>query len=268
MISKKRMVFVFKITAREFVSGQFFWLVLAAQVLATLFLAVVADVALDETARMYDTLGYFLTSLTGITAGVFVGSHTWARDFSKSGIGELICHFDTKPFDLYLARFVSWAGVLAFFSLIAFTTFGVFLYGFASERFDFKVILIMTLFSTIHSILALSLAQTFGTFLRPALAFIGSFLLLAVGNVSDTLSGVTQLSATEQTRLPLISRWAVDILQIWRPEALVLGQARGVWQLPSAVEAAKSIGWATSMIIAFCCIAFFVTQNRQITERS
>jgi hypothetical protein len=102
-----KILMILRLSFRELLRSHIIWAALSFQVGLSLLMVPIAEVGFDEVGRIYDTLSYFAVCFQGVVVAAFLGSFLWARDSSKTGIGEIFCRSDFGRYALLCTRLVA-----------------------------------------------------------------------------------------------------------------------------------------------------------------
>jgi hypothetical protein len=258
---------ILRLSLRELTRSHIIWAALAMQLGLSILMAPIAEVGFDEAPRIYDTLSYFVVSLLGVAVASFLGAFLWARDSSKTGLGEVFCRQDFGRFSLLASRLAAYAVGLVVFSLAGLVFYAIGLQLYAPGRLSLPALAWMGWLTFWLNLLALSLACCLATLTRPAFAALAAIALIASGGLAESLSGVTSLT---QQDLQMVSPSAAllnSVVKIWQPQSLVIEQRSGEWLLPTAEQGLMAVLWAMGWIAVLMAITFFIVRLRDPQDR-
>jgi hypothetical protein len=262
-----KVLMILRLSFRELLRSHIIWAALSFQVGLSLLMVPIAEVGFDEVGRIYDTLSYFAVCFQGVVVAAFLGSFLWARDSSKTGIGEIFCRADFGRYMLLCTRLFAYSLALLAFGVAGLLFYGVGLRLFAPERLNTDALLYMALYGFVLNFFALVLSCFLATLTRPAFAGLAAIFLLAAGSLAESLSGVSNLSQGDLQVISPAAVWLNIVARAWRPQTLIVGQKGGQWLLPSNAELSNTLIWASGWILVLMVALYFVLLLRDPQER-
>lgn len=262
-----KILMILRLSFRELVRSHIIWAALLFQVGLSLLMVPIAEVGFDEVGRIYDTLSYFAVCFQGVVVAAFLGAYLWARDASKTGIGEIFCRADFGRYTLLCTRLFAYSAGLLVFGVAGLVFYGFGLRLFAPERLSMDALVFMGIYGFVLNFLSLVLSCFLATLTRPAFAGLAAIFLLAAGSLAESLSGVTTLSQGDLQVISPAAVWLNIVARAWRPQTLVVGQKGGQWILPGHGEFANAIIWASGWILVFMAAMYCVLLLRDPQER-
>lgn len=241
-----RRAFLIRITAREFVRGQFLWMGVAAQVLLITSVFFFSVIGLDDHARIFDQFAYFLTLSLALFVSSLVGSATWKRDVAKTGLSEIVCNRSFGPTHFFLTRTAAQALGMMVYLLILFALYAGALWLAFPERFagTLSALPVMCGLGMVYALLSLAVSSALGVFVRPPLAQFGTLLLFTAGTLSESLTQVASLGGPSAAEAKSTSGQVVlAMMQWWRPQVLIVQEKTGQWQLGTPEDLALAASW-------------------------
>lgn len=241
-----RRAFLMRITAREFLRGQYIWMGVAAQVMLITSIYFFSVIGLDDHARIFDQFAYFLTLTLTLFVSSLIGSGTWKRDAAKTGLCEIVCNRSFRPAHFFLTRTTAQALGLILYQLGLFALYASGLWLAFPERFasTLSALPVMCSLGIVYALLSLATSSALGVFVRPPLAQFGTLLLFTAGTLSESLTQVASLGGPSAEEARSGSGHVVlAVMQWWRPQVLIVQAKTGHWQLGTPEEIALAAGW-------------------------
>lgn len=254
-----------RLTAFENYTGQVLWISLGTGVLTLLLMATVSDASLSHQLRVVDVASYFLIDLVVLVTAIFMGASLYSRDFSNRGIAELAIPSGMSRQSLLTWRLLSHGiclgGLVLFMYLVRWFAF---IFADVSSSSFLADSAIMWLFTTLKSILALTVATFFGCHTRPVVALLGTTAFFGFGHFASGVSGLQDISEQASHLTSDTVRFFFRLLRIWNPNYLTFESLQGQWESIGAMELLGRAGWGLGACLVFLALAMLSVLKRDI----
>lgn len=262
-----RYQFILRVTLREFVRGQYYWFTLIGYLLLIFIAASFSELGPESTGYLFQSFVYYFATTLTLVVSALIGSHQWNRDFSRTGLAELLCNHKTSGYHLFLARWISYA--LAMFLLIiclfALLTLGE--HAFAIDSTPFSALMQMFCKTVVYGWLAYTLSATLGIIVRPPLAFLSTILMFIIGNVTEVLGAVASFDNSRSTWSSETLMPIIEIIRLWKPQVLIQNHDSNSWVVDSISLFASQLAWGMSACAFLLVCAWFFSRSQSLTQR-